>query len=45
MAQLLSKLLGGLTAPEVDINVFNGDLTEYHYFLAVFKEVVEKKNK
>ena len=43
MAQMMSKLLRQLAAPEVDIDVFTGDPTEYHYFLAVFEEVVEKK--
>ena len=27
----------------MDIDVFTGDTTEYHYFLAVFEEMVEKK--
>ena len=43
LTQMMSKLLRQQAAPEVDIDVFTGDLTEYHYFLAVFEEVVEKK--
>ena len=43
MAQMMSKLLRQQAAPEVDIDVFTGDPTKYHYFLAVFEEVVEKK--
>ena len=43
IAQMMSKLLRQQAAPEVDIVVFTGDPTEYHYFLAVFEEVVEKK--
>ena len=43
MAQMMSKLLRQQAAPEVDIDVFTGDPTEYHYFLVVFEEVVEKK--
>ena len=43
MAQMMSKLLKQQAAPEVDIDVFTGDPTKYHYFLAVFEEVVEKK--
>ena len=43
MAQMINKLLWKQAAPEVDIDVFTGDPTKYHYFLAVFKEVVEKK--
>ena len=43
MAQMINKLLRQQGAPEVDIDVFIDDPTKYHYFLAVFKEVVEKK--
>ena len=43
MAQMISKLLRQQAAPEVDIDVFTGEPTKYHYFLAVFEEVVEKK--
>ena len=43
MAQMMNKLLRQQAAPEVDIDVFTGDPTEYLYFLAVFEEVVEKK--
>ena len=41
-AQIMSKLLRQQAAPEVDIDVFTGDPTKYHYFLAVFEEVVKK---
>ena len=37
---MMSKLLRQQAAPEVDFDVFTGDPTEYHYFLAVFEEVV-----
>ena len=40
IAQMMSKLLRQQAAPEVDFDVFTGDPTEYHYFLAVFEEVV-----
>ena len=43
MAQMMSQLLRQQAAPEVGIDVFTGEPTEYHYFLAVFEEVVEKK--
>ena len=43
MAQMMNKLFRQQAAPEVDIDVFTGDPTEYLYFLAVFEEVVEKK--
>ena len=38
MAQMMSKLLRQQAAPEVDIDVFTGDPTKYHYFLLVFQE-------
>ena len=38
MAQMMSKLLRQQVAPEVDIDVFTGDPTKYHYFLLVFQE-------
>ena len=43
IAQMMSKLLMQQAAPEVDFDVFTGDPTKYHYFLAVFEEVVQKK--
>ena len=30
-------------APEADIDTFSGDPPKYHYFMEVFKEVVEKR--
>ena len=39
----MSKLLRQQADPEVGIDVFTGGPTEYHYFLAVFEKVVEKK--
>ena len=43
MLGMMSKLLRQQAAPDVDINIFNGDPVDYHYFIAVFEEVVEKK--
>ena len=37
MAQMMSKLLRQQVAPEVDIDVFTGDPTKYHYFLAILE--------
>ena len=31
------------SAPEININVFDGNPLNFHYFMAVFKEAVEKK--
>ena len=44
MAGMMSKLLRQQAAPNVDIDIFSGDTVDYHYFIAVFEEVVEKKN-
>ena len=41
MVAMMSKLLRQQAAPDVDI--FNGDPVDYHYFIAVFDEVIEKK--
>ena len=43
MVAMMSKLLSQQAAPDVDINIFMGDPVDYHYFIAVFDEVVEKK--
>ena len=40
---MLCQLLQQQGAPEVDIEVFSVDLLEYHYFMEIFKEVVEKR--
>ena len=42
-AATLSGLFNQQNAPNVDIDVFNGDPMEYQYFIATFREVVEKK--
>ena len=43
MEQMMSMLLRQQAASEVDIDLFTGDPTEYHYFSAIFEEVAEKK--
>ena len=43
VSQMLCKLIQQQGAPEVDIDTFSGNPLEYHYFMEVFKEVVEKK--
>ena len=37
------KLVNQQSAPERDIDVFGGNPLEFHYFMAVFDEAVEKK--
>ena len=39
----MCDLLHHQSAPEVEIETFRGDLLEYHYFISVFREVVELK--
>ena len=43
VSKMLCKLIQQQGAPEVDIDTFSGDPLEYHYFMEVFKEVVEKR--
>ena len=31
------------SAPDVDIKTFDGNVLNYHYFIALFREVVESK--
>ena len=36
-------LVNQQSAPEIDIDVLRGNPLEFHYFMAVFDEAVEKK--
>ena len=45
ISKMLCQLIQQQGAPEVDIDTFSGDPLEYHYFMEVFKEVVERKIK
>ena len=42
-ADMLGKLLNVQSAPDVDMKCFDGNVLEYHYFMALFREVVESK--
>ena len=42
-SDILYKLLQQQAAPEVDIEYFDGNPLNYHYFMALFSEVVETK--
>ena len=42
-SDMLSKLLRLQPAPDVDIEIFDGNVLNYHYFMALFREVVESK--
>ena len=37
------RLLKQQSAPEIEINVFDRNPMEFHYFMAVFKEVAQKR--
>ena len=45
MPQMMSKLLRQQAAPEVDIDAFIGDPTEYHYFLAVLEKIDDARSR
>ena len=44
LSGMMCDLLYHKSAPEVEIKTFRGGPLEYHYFFAVFREVVELKN-
>ena len=43
LSRMMCDLLRHQSAPEVEIETFKGDLLEYHYFISVFRKVVELK--
>ena len=43
ISEMLCRLLKQQSAPEIEIDVFDGNPVEFHYFMAVFKEVVKKR--
>ena len=43
VAEMMYKMMKQQSAPEIDIDVFSGDPLDFHYFMALFHEVVEKK--
>ena len=43
MVAMMSKLLRQQASLDVNSSIFKGDPVDYHYFIAVFDEVVEKK--
>ena len=42
-SSVLCKLLQQQAAPDVDIDCFDGNPLNYHYFMALFCEIVETK--
>ena len=43
MVGMMSKLIRQQAVPDVDIDICSSDPVDYHYFIAVFEEVDEKK--
>ena len=43
MAEILCKLLQQQAAPELVVEVFDGNLLNFKYFISVFKDVMEAK--
>ena len=43
ISEMMCRLLKQQSAPEIKIDVFDGNPMEFHYFMAVFKEVVDKR--
>ena len=43
ISEMMCRLLKQQSAPEIEIDVFDGNPMEFHYFMAVFNEVVEKR--
>ena len=43
ITEMMCELLRQQAAPELEINIFDGNLMDFNYFMAVFKEVVENK--
>ena len=43
VADMLCKMMNQQSAPEIDLDVFDGNLLNFHYFMAVFREAIKKK--
>ena len=41
--EMMCQLLNQQPAPEIEIDIFDGNPMEFHCFMPVFKEVVEKR--
>ena len=41
--EMMYQLLKQQSAPQTEIDVFNGNPMEFHYFMAVFREVGKKR--
>ena len=43
VTEMMCELLRKQAAPDFEIDIFDGNPMHFHYFMAVFKEVVENK--
>ena len=43
VSKMMCQLLKQQSAPDIDMDVFSGNPMDFHYFMAVFNEIVEKK--
>ena len=43
VADMLCKMMKQQSAPEIDLDVFDGNPINFHYFMAVFRESVKQK--
>ena len=43
ITEMMCELLRQKAAPELEIDIFDGNPMDFHYFMAIFKEVVENK--
>ena len=43
VSKMMCQLLKQQSAPDIDIDIFSGNLMDFDYFMAVFSEMVEKK--
>ena len=43
ISEMMYRLLKQQSAPEIEIDIFDGNLMELHYLMAVLKDVVEKR--
>ena len=41
VTEMMCELLRQQAAPDLEIDIFDGNPMDFHYFMAVFKEVVE----
>ena len=43
LTEIFCKLVKQQSVPDVDLNVFDGNPLEYHYFMTLFHKIVERR--